>query len=208
MQSEQQDFFWPSYVDFMTTLFIVMLVLFVLTYKVLHDKNTELQAKLLVAEDIEALDSAMIALQDGDLFEYQPLYKRHVLKQQVLFDPHDDKIPEEFYDALVRAGEKLSTVVRNLPERVRCQLVIEGRAARQLDEKQTPSGWYDPKYPYNLSYRRALALYRFWQSRNIFFDEKKCEVIVAGSGFDGVGRDVDEDKNKRFIIHLVPKIGE
>jgi hypothetical protein len=173
----------------------------------LHDKNTELQAKLIVAEDIEALDSAMIALQDGDLFEYQPLYKRHVLKQQVLFQAHDDKIPAEFYEALVKAGNKLSAVVSNLPERVRCQLVIEGRAARQLDEKSSRSG-FDPKYPYNLSYRRALALYRFWQSRNIFFDEKKCEVIVAGSGFDGVGRDVDEDKNKRFIIHLVPKIGE
>ncbi len=207
MQSDQQDFFWPSYVDFMTSLFIVMLVLFVLTNKLLLDKNKDLQAKLLVAEDIEALDSAMIALQDGDLFEYQPLYKRHVLRQQVLFAPHEDKIPLEYDEVLILAGKKLATVIKKLPDRVRCQLVIEGRAARQLEEKSSRFG-FDPKYPYSLSYRRALALYRFWQTHGIIFDPRKCEVIIGGSGFDGVGRDVDEEKNKRFIIHLIPKIGE
>ena len=33
------------------------------------------------------------------------------------------------------------------------------------------------------------------------------EVIIAGSGFNGINRDtIIEDNNKRFIIQIIPKI--
>ena len=58
---------------------------------------------------------------------------------------------------------------------------------------------------YLLSYRRALALYMRWQHLN--FRESNTEVIIAGSGFNGLNRDSKiEDYNKRFVIQIIPKI--
>ena len=58
---------------------------------------------------------------------------------------------------------------------------------------------------YELSYRRALALYNKWKGLN--FRESNTEIIIAGSGFNGVNRDnIVEDNNKRFIIQIIPKI--
>ena len=51
MDQDRKDFFWPSYVDLMTALFLVMLVLFVLSYKRFQDKqrtNENLIAELKV----------------------------------------------------------------------------------------------------------------------------------------------------------------
>ena len=38
---ESKDFFWPSYVDLMTALFLIMLVLFVLGFKRSNDKQRD-----------------------------------------------------------------------------------------------------------------------------------------------------------------------
>ena len=38
---ENRDFFWPSYVDLMTALFLIMLVLFVLGFKRSNDKQRD-----------------------------------------------------------------------------------------------------------------------------------------------------------------------
>lgn len=58
---------------------------------------------------------------------------------------------------------------------------------------------------YELSYRRALALYNKWKHLN--FRESNTEIIIAGSGFNGINRDkIIEDNNKRFVIQIIPKI--
>ena len=38
---ESKDFFWPSYVDLMTALFLTMLVMFVLSFKLFKDKQRD-----------------------------------------------------------------------------------------------------------------------------------------------------------------------
>jgi hypothetical protein len=60
-----------------------------------------------------------------------------------------------------------------------------------------------------LSYPRAKALNDFWMNNGIHFNEDICEVIVAGSGFEGQCRYTgkDEGKNKNFIIQIIPKTG-
>ena len=37
-RQQSSDFFWPSYVDLMTSLFVVMLVLFVYSFKLFKDR--------------------------------------------------------------------------------------------------------------------------------------------------------------------------
>jgi hypothetical protein len=64
-------------------------------------------------------------------------------------------------------------------------------------------------FTYGLSYQRALALYKFWESNGVEFDRNTFEVIIAGSGFYGAGRyaGAQETRNKRFLIQVIPKIG-
>ena len=60
---------------------------------------------------------------------------------------------------------------------------------------------------YDLSYRRALALYNRWRSKGLNFRQYNTEIIIAGSGFNGNNRDtIIEDYNKRFVIQIIPKI--
>ena len=59
-----------------------------------------------------------------------------------------------------------------------------------------------------LSYQRALELNKFWKSHGIDFSEMdRCELVVSGSGVKGVPRDSVEVNNQRFLIHIVPVIG-
>jgi len=81
MNPNRRDFFWPSYVDLMTALFLVMLVLFVLSYKRFQDKNASLeQAKarlevqLQEKKKIDEIRAALKRLEDPRYFAYNQRY--------------------------------------------------------------------------------------------------------------------------------------
>ena len=61
MADDQQrsDFFWPSYVDLMTSLFVVMLVLFVYSFKLFRDREQE-QKRLLGELKVKAIELEQI----------------------------------------------------------------------------------------------------------------------------------------------------
>ena len=65
-------------------------------------------------------------------------------------------------------------------------------------------------YDFELSYQRALALYRLWLAKGIIFDPKVCEIQISGSGTDGIREysGKDESKNQRIFIHIIPKMGK
>jgi outer membrane protein OmpA-like peptidoglycan-associated protein len=86
-------------------------------------------------------------------------------------------------------------------------LIIEGQASRDSDASA-----YNRNYNYVLSYRRALALVEYWEEKDtIYFNDKYCELIISGSGWDNPFR-VEPDvignrENQRFVIHIIPKTG-
>jgi hypothetical protein len=83
--------------------------------------------------------------------------------------------------------------------------VIEGTAAIPYKDLIAKTFNPDNKNMYLLSYRRALALYERWKHLNL--RDSNTEVIIAGSGFNGINRDTkNEDNNKRFVIQIIPKI--
>ena len=85
------------------------------------------------------------------------------------------------------------------------QLVIEGTAAIPFEELRAHTYNADNAKMYELSYRRALALYNRW--KHLGLRNGNTEVIIAGSGFNGINRDeINEDNNKRFVIQIIPKI--
>ena len=63
-----------------------------------------------------------------------------------------------------------------------------------------------------LSYKRALALFKFWfpnqKNGNLKFYDLPCEVIIAGAGcMEGKPRADENEDNQRFLIRILPKPG-
>jgi hypothetical protein len=205
----KRDFFWPSYVDLMTSLFIVMLVLFVLSYKMFQDNEDKLKVQLQQLRKIQEIEAALKGL-EGKYFRFDPVNKRHELKVQTKFDPNSWMIKESDKDSLFQAGLTLKRLIDRIPDDqgVKYLVIIEGMAARDLTNPDYHILRRD--YGYQLSYNRALALLHLWQARNIRFDERRFEILIAGSGFYGTGRytGAREYDNKRFLIQIIPKIGK
>ena len=108
-------------------------------------------------------------------------------------------IPSAQQTQLVKAGRSISNFLKKSSDDVKYLLVIEGQSSKD-------------NYPGNdvLSYNRANALKHFWSQQQIDFGDK-CEVIVSGSGQNGIMRAMPDnetnEKNQRFLIHIIPKPG-
>jgi outer membrane protein OmpA-like peptidoglycan-associated protein len=197
--AKKQNFFWASYADLMTSLFFIMLVLFVLVIAMMkkQQKATEEQLSL-----IKNVQSAVKALPD-EFFTYQNEYKRFSLNRQIQFLSGKSEIASEDKNYLTDVGRSVENLIINLKTQyqnqdIRYIIIIEGMASND-------------NYIYNheLSYQRALALLRLWEKSGISFDNQLCELQIAGSGTSGIGRysGKEEFKNQRFLIQIIPKIG-
>ncbi|MFD2247949.1 OmpA family protein [Pontibacter ruber] len=211
MSKESRDFFWPSYVDLMTVLFLVMLVLFILSFKMFQDKDTEnreniarLQVEVREKRKLDEIKAALSRL-DEKYFQYNQKYKRHELLVDVLFEQSSAVIPDRARAPLRRAGFNLSQVINSIKDKdVKYLIVIDGRAASF--PKGDPRNITQREYALQLSYQRALALMKFWQSSGIYFPKDRVELVAAGSGFEGAGRTGDI-RDRRFVIQILPKVG-
>lgn len=197
MKHKESNFFWTSYTDLMTSLFFVMLALYILTVAVLRyqQKATEEQLK-----KIKEIQNATKAL-PREFFQYQPEYKRFSLNQQIAFESGKAIIPMNKRVYLIEVGRSIQKLVDNLKVKykdsnIKYLIVIEGMASKD-----------NYSYNYQLSYERAFSLYNFWKDNNIILDPSICEIIISGSGIGGVGREKIEYKNQRFLIQIIPKIG-
>jgi len=214
---ESRDFFWPSYVDLMTALFLTMLVLFVLSFKRFKDKeiglqqaNAQLKVQLLEKRKLDEIKAALKRL-ESNYFEYNAAYKRYELKFPVTFAPKSDVLPVEAQLPLVKAGRFLLSQMQEpalKTDNVQYLIVVEGRAAKDLRYPATDPHNLDGPAVRQLSYSRALAVIRLWEQAGLRFPGN-LEVVAAGSGFRGAGRYTgsQEALNKRFIIQIQPKIG-
>lgn len=206
-KQKKESFFWTSYSDLMTSLFFIMLVLFVLTITLLHKRMVEIdqerkatQAQLDKIQEIEKATHNI----DPEYFEYRADYKKHILKIAVRFSSGSSSmtnIDQQTQNKLSRAGMSIQRFIqKNSQEGIQYLVIIEGQASKD-------------NYPlnYELSYERALALKRFWEDKQIHFGAN-CEVLISGSG-DGklsgtnLMRESIEVENQRFLIHVVPKYG-
>ena len=202
-KNRKESYFWTSYSDLMTSMFFVMLVLFVLTISLLHSRMVATEKQL---EKIKQIQSSIERI-DPDYFEYNQQFKRHTLKDvTVKFATGSSNItdiPKEDLDRLEKAGKAIARFMweaqRALPD-AEYMLIVEGQSSRD-------------SYPYNnqLSYSRALSLVEYWEEKGITFDNLPCELIVSGSGYSSRFREMPDVsgniKNQRFVIHIIPKPG-
>lgn len=194
---QSKDFFWPSYVDLMTALFLTMLVLFVLSYKLFKDKEaqnkkliSDLQVKIEQLEAIKRIEKSVTAMMDDKtLFRYEPDFRRYTLTREVRFKggawnlraPALALTNANDTTYLEKAGRKMRAIVDDLLlkkqsdpalKEVSYVLAIVGNASNLYKDPYHPA--YD-KYAYTdyenwsyiLSYQRAKALYDFWKRKEI-----------------------------------------
>lgn len=221
-KEKHKDSFWLSYSDLMTSLFFVMLVLFVVCIGKMKYDNGKLQekwndtnAKKEQLERILQLDTQFEELSKSSALQYIEEKKMFVAKDFIgieIFNPLDDIIKDDYIERVDTVGQSLQEIVKRLHEKnpdLSFQLVIEGNAAIPWQQLQNNSYNPDNVWMYELSYHRALALYRRWLSKGINLRRYNTEIIIAGSGFNGINRDNKvEENNKRFIIQILPKISK
>jgi outer membrane protein OmpA-like peptidoglycan-associated protein len=200
---KSSNFFWVSFSDLMTSLFFVMMVLFAVSigYLQFQKKATEQQLK-----KIKEIQTAVQELPE-EYFSYQPKYKRFKLNREIQFDGGEHEIiNDDDNDYLLDVGNSIHQLVDSLYNNqkyrdfdIKYQIVIEGMASKD-----------DYNYNFELSYKRALSLYRLWIENKIIFNPEVCEIQIAGSGTDGVREysGKEEYKNQQFLIHIIPKIGK
>ncbi len=221
---KKRDFFWLSYSDLMTSLFFVMLVLFVLVYSMqasiigqLDAKNSELTAAKEELDRIKEIENTVNNI-DKKYFSYDSLNKKHILNVNFLFgteessmdkiyDPERRKSKRDLLLDLKNAGKVIQDLALKFPDslQIKYLLVIEGQASNDrffIDETRNNDV---------LSYHRAQSLLEYWKQAGLNMDKiDNLEIIVAGSGEKGIPRTIPDKPpaNQRFLITIIPKIGE
>ena len=217
-KGNKKSLFWTSYSDLMTSLFFAMLVLFVVVVVAMGAVNKQLKDALDRANITIEQQNQVLKLQEqfqtlanSTSLEFDEEKRMFYAKDFVgieIFEPNDAEIKSDYIEKVDEVGSDIKNIIDSLnksSDKFKYQLVIEGTAA--IPYKELVAGSYnkDNYEMYLLSYRRALALYMRWQHLN--FRESNTEVIIAGSGFNGLNRDSKiEDYNKRFVIQIIPKI--
>jgi hypothetical protein len=219
----------------MTSLFFITLVLFIVTVVVLENKmkeNVEIinnnkniieENEKLISElkenekdlNIEneklnkllKIEEQFKPLEDNSNFVYLNECKKFVASKligQEIFKPNEVLIKKEFINITLEAGITLELFLSELNDvnpTMSYLLVIEGNMANRFDKSINK----DDEWGYKKSYQRALAVYKLWQINSIDLRIYNVEVMICGSGFNGVCRDVVEENNKRFSIQIIPK---
>jgi hypothetical protein len=207
--------FWMSYTDLMSGFLIVFILASLLAYKEYHDiiinlgggTSGEVKVKLEEYNKIKEIQRAIAAL-NSEYYVYNEEFQRFECKIDIMFAPNDPIIPSENWNDFKKAGKELVNLLDTLKtDNVAFKIIIEGRAANSHTKPMTNSN-EDMKL---LSYKRALELYKLWQKDDILknLNNKNAEVFISGSGLEGKGRykglgKEGEDRNKRFIIQIVP----
>ncbi len=204
MKGKKESFFWTSYSDLMTSLFFVMLVLFVLVIVLLHNKMETTEQQL---REIKEVVNSTKDL-EGKYFAYRSDYKKYILNIKCSFPVDKYEIAEldsRTLNKLELAGGEVAAFL-NKHKNNQYLVIIEGRASRNSEKQMLRN--------YNLSFQRAVSLRLFWKDRNINFGNN-CELQIASSG-DGrlnvnTMRETEKDDyhpnpdNQRFLIYIIPK---
>lgn len=214
MSTGNRSFFWASYADLMTSLFFVMLTLFIVVIIALNNERITigiekeaLQAKIDKADEINNA-TRELDTKHSEYFQYFPEYKKHKLRVSVNFPISSasmENIPPKTKNDLIKTGHILQEFIKKTTQsnpQIQYLLIIEGQASRD-----------NSVYNYELSYQRALSLKRFWENNGVNFNDRNCEVLICGSGdgkLSGTGlmREKQETLNQRFLIHILPKPGK
>lgn len=216
--------YWMNYTDLLTGLAVIFMLLAVLYWNEYNESKGEindLSNKLKMSEKqrslLNLIDTSLKALEkESNLFKYNAKYKRYELNIDIEFAPEKSIIPPKNIKELVQAGKDLHKFIENLNTDLKKKglnidfaVIIEGRAAKYNNKgsaaRNEEANNKSRDAVKKLSFERAYALQKLWNTNDILKKIPYCDVLVVGNGFDGMGRYANEDKNKTFIIQIIPK---
>src|SRR5690606_30013156 len=96
----------------MTSLFFVMLVLFVLSVAMLRQKQKATEEQL---KKIEEIQSSVKELPE-EHFQYQPQFKRYALKRQIQFQRGSSIIDSSDKPYLLEVGRSIEALINRLKQ--------------------------------------------------------------------------------------------
>lgn len=211
IKGKRDSLFWTSYSDLMTSLFFVMLTLFVVAViamgRALRDETKLRELTEEKLKKIREIESSIENI-DSTWFEYNKKHKKHVLKIDVSFDTGKadiENIPLATREELYKAGKAIEKFLdkaqAEFGDTVKYLLIIEGQASNDGYSRN-----------YELSYDRALSFFNYLKlNRNVDLRRGNCEVLICGSGTHGAMRaepdNATNKNNQRFLIHILPKPG-
>ena len=220
----KNNFFWIGYSDLMTSMFFIMLVLFVLAIGYLQVKISENEKlieelkfrELGLIQETERLQKLLNLeeqfepLINDSSFYYLPYCKKFIVRDLMgieIFNPDQVVIRWAYIARTISAGKKIDAFLGKLSAQNKgfsYLLVIEGNMANDHDDPKP----VDRSDFYTKSYARALAVYKLWLNNGINFRQHNVEVMICGSGLNGLCRDPVEENNKRFSIQIIPKVSK
>ena len=216
--------FRTSYSDLMTTLFFVMLVLFIVvtiamgrivqnnkdvinelkhlrtqkdSIEIMKDRMEKMQNTILAdRKKVKKIEEIERSIQniDNNWFEYKAKYKKHMLKIDVTF-------------------ESMKSDITNIPLETREDLYQAGLAIERFLDKadaefgktveylliiegQASKDTYEKNF--ELSYERALSLYKYLkENRGLDLKRENCEVLISGSGTQGTMRALPDNSTNK-----------
>ena len=198
--------------------------------KKIVNKYEEIQSIYKVVENIDSTYFEFNPQYVKHIFRIQVTYQKGKYSLHELAEDKTNSIAaDQLRKKIVDAGKEIKKTIislqnsESMKQDIKYLVVIEGQASAD--------GYYASDYYNNdvLSYQRALALHRFWKEEASidFSNMDKCELVISGSGEGGVPRFTEEDFkqsseyvagqninksdyekfNQRFLIHIVPVIG-
>lgn len=221
--NKKESFFWVSYSDMMTSLFFIMLLLFVLSsagmYMQMKGAESTADSLNIALEEIKKVANSTKALDKSNYYDYKPEYKKYVLNVKCFFDVQKSSLDDLQADkeSLEKAGREIEYFLSQ-NDTTQYLLIIEGQASRDSEALT--------KLNYDLSFQRAFTLMKFWKDVCKIDFGINCEIQIAGSGdgrynfgyaIEGSPRfktldatlmresGNNESLNQRFVIHIIPK---
>lgn len=205
---KKSSFFWVGYSDLLTSLLFVMLVLFVITFAILKKQQSEIEVEVERLRKIVNLEKQFEPLKNNPDFIYDEICQKFFIRDLMgveIFEPNQTVIKDKHKISAIESGKKIRTFIEELQKEnseFSYLLVIEGNVANNWKKSISK----DNIFGYEISYKRALALYNLWIQNNISFRDYNVEVLICGSGFNGLCRDENiEENNKRFSVQIIPK---
>ena len=205
---KKSNFFWVGFADLMTSLFFIMLVLYVVSFSLFKMKIVELEEinsrldsliinieeskKLLVVqaekakiiEDVEKNLEPLI--KNSSLFRYEEEYKRFTLSFDVTFNLGQTKIDYVSLKDPDQTISKIAVVGRELQKTI--DLLIKNKnsnpSMKNVSYLLIIAGYSSELInenqfeEYDRSYKRAYYLWDYWKSLGIDFEAPRYNGLV------------------------------
>lgn len=231
MNNNRNNSFWPSYVDIMTTLFAIMLILFVVSFSRFKVKEKQLQTLVDEYDNIITVYSTVGEIDSTRYFGYNEQYLKHLFTVDVqyqqkeyamnklLLDVANIDAANDKRDSVITAGKIIQKTLMDLghntvggsKNNIKFLVILEGQASKVGFNEDS---W---RNNYTLSYLRAQHLNEFWKANGVNLETiPRCELIISGSGEGGVPRYIPNEKalrnsfpdQKDYLKHWVEEEGK